>query len=96
MVHYVKKHMLCPLDQVLELVNFCPMLQHDILSVCNTTLFGNMGVHHDDVIHSTKHICSIVCTDLSHETRTNLVNELLQFHGNVCLCLLVPNCVNRA
>jgi hypothetical protein len=96
MVAHVNTYTLRLLNQVLELVNFCPIFQHEIQSMCGATLFGNVGVCRDNVIHGPKHIHSIVCANLSHEPRTNILDELLQFCGNVCLRFLVPSRVNGA
>jgi hypothetical protein len=96
MVAHVNTHTLRLLNQVLELVNFCPILQHEIQSMCGAALFGNVGVCRDNVIHGPKHIRSIVCANLSHEPRTNILDELLQFCGNVCLRFLVPSRLNGA
>jgi hypothetical protein len=94
MVAHVNTHTLGLLNQVPELVNFCPIFQYEIQSMYGLALFENVGVCHDNVIHGPKHIRSIVYTNLSHEPRTNILNELLQFCGNVCLRFLVPNRVN--
>ena len=64
---HVKEHMLCLLNRVLELVYFCPILQHEIQSVCSAILFETVGVCCDNVIHGPKHIRSIVCANLGHE-----------------------------
>jgi hypothetical protein len=42
MVAHVNTHTLRLLNQVLELVNFCPILQHEIQSMCGVALFGNV------------------------------------------------------
>jgi hypothetical protein len=60
----------------------------------NTTMFENVEVCRDDVVYGANHICSIVYTNLDHKTRTNLINELLQFRSNVSLCFLVPSLWN--
>jgi hypothetical protein len=59
-------HMLCPRDQVFKLVYLCLILQHEVQHVG--------GPH---VVHGTKHIWSIVFTNLGYGVRTNLLNEHL-------------------
>jgi hypothetical protein len=75
-VPHVKAYVLCNIDQVLELFNFCPVLQHEIQRVYSAALFENVGVRRNNVVHGPKHVCGIVCANLSHKSRTNRVYEL--------------------
>ena len=95
-VLHVKAYALCLVDQVLELFNFCLILQHEIQRVCNAILFENVEVRCNNVVHGPKHVCGIVCTNLNHKSRTNYVYELLQFYGYICLCFCVPNFIDGA
>ena len=95
-VPHVKAYTLCLVDQVLELVNFCPILQHEIQCVCTAALFENVEVRRNNVIYGPKHVCGIVCANLSHKSRTNCVYELLQFcrrrgilHNQIGLAMLL-------
>jgi hypothetical protein len=64
--------------------------------VCSAALFEDVGVRYNNVVHGPKHVCGIVCANLSHESRTNRIYKLLQFRGYICLCFLVPNCIDGA
>jgi hypothetical protein len=59
MVPHINAYTLGLVNQVLELVNFCPILQHEIQSVCGATLFENVGICRDNVVHGPKHIVAL-------------------------------------